>query len=333
MPSICKQQGVALRALLLPLLLIVGCAKATPVTVKKAERRATEEIITGVNSGTVLAEQDTELAFGAVGRVATLHVSLGDTVKRGAVLAELENDDLKTTLAVATKEEQRLNSLKDVKAVSSSMIDQAKQTRSLAAVALEKTLIRAPFDGFIAELNIEVGQLAQITAVLPKPPVRLVDTTPRYIKVPFDEIDLVKIHEGTPARIKLLAARKAPFAGVVRRVIPYVSSVKEQDRTAEIEVTIEADTLLPVGASADVELILSKKDAALVVPTKSVLGDNTGRFVYALVGSRAVKKQIKAGITNFDVVEVLDGLTEEDLVIIPDDKNTITDGQRVALKG
>jgi HlyD family secretion protein len=311
---------------------VTGCTKSAPVLTKKAERKSIEEVITGVNSGTVLAEQDTELAFGSVGRVSALHISLGDTVKKGDVLAELENDDLKTTLSVALKEESRQNSLKDIKAVSSSEIDKARQVRSLATVALEKTFIRAPFDGFIAELNLEVGQLAQITAVLPKPPIRLVDTTTRYIKVQFDEIDLVKIKEGTRARIKLLASRSEPFEGVVRRVIPYISSIKEQDRTAEIEVTINASTLLPVGASADVELILNKKEGALVVPTKSVLGNSTGRFLYLFKDNKAIKTSIKAGITNFDQIEVLEGIGEQDLVIVPDDKNAIKDGQSVTIR-
>ena len=245
------------------------------------------------------------------------------------LIAELENADFKTALNVASREEARLTNLIKTNAVSTSSLDEARRVRSLAEVSLEKTLIRAPFDGFIAELNLEVGQLAQITAVLPKPPIRLVDTAPRYLKVQFDENDLIKIGEKTPARIKIHAARKEPFIGYVRRVIPYVSSVKEQDRTAEIELNVESAALLPVGASADVELILSKKDSTLVVPTKSVLGSSDGRFLFRFENNHAVKTFVKTGISNFDVIEVLEGVSENQKIIIPDDKNSIVDQQSV----
>ena len=130
----------------------------------------------------------------------------------------------------------------------------------------------------------------------------------------------------------MLANRKAPFEGVVRRVIPFVSSVKEQDRTAAIEVNVFTDQMLPVGASADVEVILSKKDNVLVAPPKSVLGSSQDRFVFILDNNKAKKVPVTTGITNFDMVEILSGLQEGDTVIIPDDRNSIKNGDAVTIR-
>ena len=327
-----KQNPAAIKLAAGLLFFLSACSHPIEVKTAKVTRSHIEDVITGVSAGTILAEQDTELAFGSVGRVSKLPVKLGDVVQKGQVLAELENDDLKTTVATSTRDFDRVHALKASKAISSTQLDDTERAKSIAAVALERTLIRAPFNGFIADLNLEVGQLAQITAVIPLPPIRLVDTAPRYVKVQFDEIDLVKIKEGIPARIKVLANRKAPFEGVVRRVSPFVSSVKEQDRTAAIEVNVFTDQMLPVGASADVEVILSKKDNVLVAPPKSVLGSSQDRFVFILDNNKAKKVPVTTGITNFDMVEILSGLQEGDTVIIPDDRNSIKNGDAVTIR-
>ena len=310
-------------------LFVVGCQSKIEVKVAPIQIGTIVDTVTGVNAGTVYAEQDTELAFGAVGRVQKLHVSLGDKVESGTVLAELENQDLKVTVETSARELARLQNLVTDHAVSKRDLDEAKRIAATASAALEKTIIRAPFSGFIAELNLEVGQLAQITAVIPKAPIRLVDTAPRYIKVQFDEIDLRRIKVGLPCRIKILAVSKESFSGQIRSVIEFVSSVKEQDRTAEVEVSIDSESLLPVGASADVEVILNKKENVMLVPARSVLGNKDNRFVYIYDNGKAKKLSIKVGISNFDQVEILEGLKTENLVIIPDDKNSLSDNINV----
>jgi multidrug efflux pump subunit AcrA (membrane-fusion protein) len=105
---------------------LVGCRQAPEVSVVRVERGEVEETVSGVNSGTVKAEQLAELAFGAVGRVKEVHADLGQRVQAGAVLAEIENGDLNSLLQVAKEELDRALTLEKSRAASRSNVIQAQ---------------------------------------------------------------------------------------------------------------------------------------------------------------------------------------------------------------
>lgn len=312
---------------------IVACKGAPSVQTTSARRMQVEAVVSSVTSGTVKAEQVAELAFGTVGRVKELNVKLGDTVKKGAILAQVENEDLLSRMKVAQEELERSLRLSQSKAISRSALIQAQGNYDSARTAYEKSIITAPYDGIIAELNLEVGQLSQITAIIPLALIRIVDLEPRYVRAEIDEVDLPKVSVGMPARVKVLAVRREPFQATVRKVVPFISSIREQDRTSEVELTLtDAPALLPPGASADVEVITAVKDNALTVVAKAVLGRGAQRYVYKLERSRAVKTPVTVGISSYAVTEILSGLSDGDTVIMPSDKVELRDGLAVSVK-
>jgi HlyD family secretion protein len=309
---------------------LLGCRKAPSVNVVKASRSQIEASVSGVTSGTVRAEKVAELAFGTVGRVRELNVELGDKVKAGAILAQVENQDLLSRLDVAREELERSKRLSRDNAMSRSNLIQAQGTYDAAVTAYEKSLIRAPYDGIIAEVNLEVGQLSQITAVIPLAPLRIIDVEPRYVRVEIDEVDLPKVRVGMPARIKILAVRREPFSAVVRKVVPFISSVREQDRTSEVELNVESEgVLLPAGASADVEIITETKQDVVALVTKAILGRGDDRYVFRIDGNVLRKTPIKIGIFGYTISEVVSGVREGDEVAMPSDKVELKDGLTV----
>lgn len=310
-------------------LFFVGCNQSTSVHLVKVTKGRIQEIVTGVSSGTVVAEKDAELAFGAVGRINILNVSKGDFVKKDSILAELENEDMKSAYHTAVSELERLSSLKGFSAISKTTLDEAKRSVAINKSALEKTIIKAPFDGFVADQSLEIGQLAQITAVIPAPPIRLIDSEPRYVSVQIDEIDLQKITINMPAIVKIPSVRREPFNGTVRRVIPYINSTKEQDRTALVEININTDMLLTVGASSDVEIILQSKNDILLLPARAILGQRKDKFVYSVENGRIHKIHVEVGISNYDSAEIINGLKEGDAVVLPDVNTALTEKLKV----
>jgi HlyD family secretion protein len=275
-----------------------------------------------------------ELAFGSVGRVQQLNVQLGDQVKAGEVLAQVENQDLASRLNVAREELDRSKRLSRDNAMSRSNLIQAQGAYDAAVTAYEKSLIRAPYDGVIAEVNLEVGQLSQITAVIPLAPLRIIDVEPRYVRVEIDEVDLPKVQVGMPARVKILAVRRRPFAAKVRKVVPFVSSVREQDRTSELELTVESEgVLLPAGASADVEVITETKEEVLALPSKSILGRGDERYVFRVDGDLLRKTPVKVGIFGYTISEVVSGVQEGEGVAMPSDKAELKDGLSIRRAG
>lgn len=311
-------------------LALVGCSKPVEVNGFEAVKTRVEATVSSVTSGSVDAEHEVELAFGAVGRVSVLNVKLGSKVKQGDILAELENLDLKQTLTKANSDLARAKTLLQSKVLASTESEEALKAQELAHANYEKSLIRAPFDGVVAEINLEVGQLSQITAVIPRALIRLVDLEPRFVEAEIDEVDLPKVTLDLPARVKILAVRREPFTATVRKVVPFVNAAREQDRTSQIELTIENEgVLLPVGASADVEILTEARDDVLAVPSRAVFGRGGRRYVFKLVGPKATKTPVEIGLSNYDRTEIKNGITLGDVVLTPRESAELVDGASV----
>ena len=193
------------------------------------------------------------------------------------------------------------------------------QSRIAAARAeLQRTVLKAPFAGYIAELNGELGEY-----VTPSPPgiatppaVDLVDTSCLYILAPIDEVDAPKIRTGMPARITLDAFPGKSFKGTVRRIAPYVLEAEKQARTVDVEAVfddpLEYKDLLP-GYSADLEIVLDIHPNALRVPTEAVL---EGKKVLLLRDGVIEERTIETGLSNWKVTEVKSGLSADEVVIV-----------------
>ncbi len=194
---------------------------------------------------------------------------------------------------------------------------------------LERTLLRAPFAGVIAEINGELGEFVTPSPVgIPTPPtVDIIDTSCLYISAPIDEVDAPFAKPGLPARISLDAFPDKAFPGEVRRVAPYVLDLERQARTVEIEAVIfdaENTGLLP-GYSADVEIILDSRDDTLRVPTSAVLPDETV-YVWDPDTGLIEQRGIERGISNWEYTEVISGLSEGEVLVTSIDRAGVADG-------
>jgi HlyD family secretion protein len=215
---------------------------------------------------------------------------------------------------------------------------QATEQRAAAAIELaerrlELAVLRAPFDGIVAELSIEVGEWSTPSPpALPVPAVLdVLDPTSIYVSAPMDEVDSARIRPELPARVSVDSHQGEHFPGHVHRVAAFVLDVEEQNRTVEIEVELDAATfaatLLP-GTSADVEVILETRDDVLRVPTSAVL---VGNRVLIVDGRRLAERQITVGIRNWDWTEVQAGLAEGEAVVVSLDRAEVRAGARATV--
>lgn len=122
------------------------------------------------------------------------------------------------------------------------------------------------------------------------------------------------------------------FPGKIRRIAPFVTEIEKQARTVDIEVdflTIPADALL-VGYSADVEVILERKENVLRIPTQAVRQNNR---VWLVDGDHRLSEQaIEMGLSNWSFTEIRTGLKEGDRVLISFDQDTLKAGTVVQPK-
>jgi len=204
--------------------------------------------------------------------------------------------------------------------VSESRIDAARAT-------LERTLLRAPFAGTVAEINGEIGEFVTPSPVgIPTPPaVDVVDSSCIYITAPIDEVDAPRVREGMPARVTLDAFRDRSFKAHVRRVAPYVIDTEKQARTVEVEAEIDelGDALLLPGYSADVEVILAERADVLRVPTRALI---EGKRVYVLEDGTVRSREVTTGIGNWEFTEVTAGIDAGARVVVSIDREGLADG-------
>ncbi|MCP4663245.1 MAG: efflux RND transporter periplasmic adaptor subunit [bacterium] len=205
----------------------------------------------------------------------------------------------------------------------------------LAAAELTRTVLRSPFDGVVAELAVEIGEYSTpAPPAVPVPPViDVIDPSSIYTSAPMDEVDSARIRPGQEVRITVDSHRGDEFAGRVVRVAPYVLDVEEQNRTVEIEVEFAdrdfAATLLP-GTSADVEVIIERREGVLRIPTASLL---EGQRVLELVDGRLRSHEVEVGLRNWDFVEVRAGLGEGALVVTSLEGSEVRDGAPAVAAG
>lgn len=199
----------------------------------------------------------------------------------------------------------------------------------VATAALQRTLLKAPFDGVIAEINGELGEFVTPSPVgVPTPPtVDLIDNSCLYISAPIDEVDAPAVRTGMLARITLDAFPDQDFPGHVRRVAPYVLEVEKQARTVEVEAEIdnpEKYDLMP-GYSADVEIILDTRVDVLRIPALAVID---GEKVLLLNEQDQVieERMIERGVSNWEYSEIVSGLDGSELVILSVDREGVEAG-------
>ena len=194
--------------------------------------------------------------------------------------------------------------------------------------SLERTMLIAPFNGVIAEIEGELGEYVTPSpvGVATKPTVDLIDSSCIYISAPIDEIDAPEVVSGMTARITMDAFGDQEFPATVRRVAPYVLDLEKQARTVEIEAVFDNpdQTLLP-GYSADIEVIIDRVENVLSIPTQLIMRDN---YVYVIDPETMTltKEQIEIGIGNWQYTEVTNGLSKDDQVVLSVDREGVKAG-------
>ncbi len=209
-------------------------------------------------------------------------------------------------------------------------VEQARAAVDLASRQEDLTVIRAPFDGIVADLSVEVGEFTTPSPPgLPIPPVLdVLDPGSIYVSAPMDEVDSASIHPGQPARVTFDSYPGRQFAGRVSRIAPFVLDREEQNRTVEIQVELDdpaAVRLLP-GTSADVEVLLEARENVVRLPTSALI---EGERVLVAENSVLAERKLGLGLKNWDWTEVRSGLAAGDLVVLSLDRPEVKAGAKV----
>jgi len=214
-----------------------------------------------------------------------------------------------------------------------SQIAQSKSRIAAAHAGLDRMVLKAPFDGIVADISGELGEYATPSPPgIPTPPaIDLIDDRCLFVSAPIDEVDAANIKAGQTVRITLDAIKGKSFAGRVKRIAPYVLELEKQARTVEVEVDFteppSAENLL-VGYSADVEIVHTRHENVLRIPTQTLL-EGKKVLLYKTDGVLE-ERTVTTGLANWEQSEITSGLTEGERIVLSLDQAGVKAGVKVA---
>ena len=274
-------------------------------------------------TGTLLADEEVELSFEGQGKIESILFNEGTHVNKGQVLAKLNDDDLQAQLVKLTLQlkllQERVDRQKVLlarEAISQESYDQLmtdlhsnEAEIKLIHVQIDKTEIRAPFDGIIGLRYISEGAYVDPSTHI----ARLIKIQPLKIEfaIPERYADLVKVGNELNFTIENSAENHSA------RVYALEPAVDPETRTLTIRALFpNKNAILLPGRFVSVQLVIREMKDAIQLPTEAVIPELGGEKVFTVVQGRAVSTPVVTGLRTPDNVEITDGLQPGDSVVV-----------------
>jgi len=302
-------------------------------------------------NGYVVAQVKAAVASKGTGRLEFLGVEEGDRVKKGTIIARLEDQDVlaalrqaEANLAVARADSQdaRLTLERQQRLHASNLASQAEldaaQARfarveatirsaqaavAAAEVAVENTRIRAPFDGTVLTKNADVGEVVAPFASSVNSRgavVTMADMNSLQVEADVSESNIIRVRPGQPCEITLDAYPDQRYPGVVHKIVPTADRAKATVLT-KVAFRSKDERVLPEMSAKVMFLSEEPKESAsanlpvLTVPLSAVTQRNGQHLVLTVVNERIFESPVSPGATLGDRIVIREGLAAGDKVV------------------
>jgi membrane fusion protein (multidrug efflux system) len=310
---------------------------SVPVQVAPVPRRSISQYLE--TNGTLEAENEVDIVARTTGPVTEINTEEGQFIRTNQVIARIDPREARNQVAISsvTRDEAKLafdraKSSWDEGLVSRETYDTALSKLNSSEAQLESadiqlayTEIRAPFDALVVTRNIKLAQYVTPGDTL----FRISDFTPLLCRIEVPEKDFPRVRVGQPAHLRVEAYPGNRFSANVSRLRPTVDA-STGTFTATLEV--EGQGKLRPGMFASVYLETDTHEDAIVIPRNALVLDSLGDTVYVKAGDLAERREVRLGLRSEDSVEVLEGLTEGELLIVVG-QDGLADGTPVSVIG
>ncbi len=184
-------------------------------------------------------------------------------------------------------------------------IDQAKKF-------VNDTAIYAPISGYVSERVADLGEYTNPNAPNTKI-ATILRTAILRLRVDVPEQSIGKVSIGQGVSLKVSAYPDRNFAGTITRILP---NVNVTSRTLTVEAEVESGGLLKPGLFATARIAQSKAEPTILVPVKAMRTDGGVTKVFVIQDGRAVEKLIQVGDTENDLIQVKQGIAENEKVAV-----------------
>jgi RND family efflux transporter MFP subunit len=248
-------------------------------------------------------------------RIVELNADEGATVKKGQVLARLDDADLASTVAEAQARERyaRAQNERTEDLVRKGFVSKAESDRTRSDLdAAEATVNRArsqqgfmsltaPADGLIIKRDGELGQFIPVGQAV----FYLSCCAPLRVSAEVDEEDIPRVRVGQKVVLRADALPGEILDGKVKEITPKGDPVA---RSYRVRIQLDTPERFKVGMTVDANLIVSERDNAMLVPTSAV---KDGAVWIVDEGHLLHKQKVKAGVTGAARTEIVEGLSPD----------------------
>lgn len=304
------------------------------VRVAQAGLRPMEQTLQVV--GTLAARDEAAVAAQVAGQLEKLSVDLGDRVAAGQELALIDTASYEALVrqsaanlararagaANAAQNLKRTRDLQKEQIASTSDLDQAiaeaeetqagvKSAEAADAIArlnLERSRVRAPFDGAIAQRLVTEGNYVAVGA----PIVRLVNTDPLRLRLDVPERESNAIRQEQEVRL-VVEGDANTYTGRLARIAP---AIRQSDRMLPVEADVPNPGTLRAGLFARAQIILNHSEEALSIPSNALITFAGLEKVVVVQDGKAAEKTVSTGRRGPDWIEITSGLKAGEPVVL-----------------
>ena len=308
-------------------------------TIEKAESRYLELIIDA--SGSVEAISSIEIKSKASGEILYLGAEVGDKVKKGDVLARIDQRTPSNTLSQAEADigvskvklnnaaaqlergrqlhagnsisDKAFEDIQELHSFAKAQLVRAEVYLENAKIALEDTLVRSPVTGKVITRQAEVGTvITSPTAAVGGGTLlmRMADLNKVRVRAYVDEVDIGKLSIGQEVSLKVSSYKDKEFLGYISKIEP-LASVNQNVTTFPVLIDIDnTEELLLLGMTAEVKIKVIDAKTNLTVPSGALRTRKNLKFVATLLGmsdesieSFLEERKDSEGFTKFIVIK------------------------------
>lgn len=309
-----------------------------PVHVMKVHKQQKQEQHNLI--GTIEINRQMKVGFKLAGKISRLAFEEGQQIQAGILLAKLDTTELRAqrekALENQTKAQRDLGRMEKLfrqKIVPESSLQDAQYAYNLSSAelkivedALKNSRITAPFTGRIIKKLAEEGEV-----VGPGTPIALLaEMDPILVKAAIPDHLIPKINVGDTAVTKVDWDSNKRFSGAIHRMESMADPVT---RTIRIEILVaNPNGTLKPGLMAQVEITRQDSESRIYLPLDAVIGFGKAPFIFVIQDLNAEKRGIKTGKVIKEEVEIIEGLSPGETVVISG-QEYLRDQQPVIIKG
>jgi len=260
----------------------------------------------------------------ASGKIIRLAIEEGDRVKQGQLIAKIDDEMLQLQLQNAEisiegqkNDDNRYTTLQKENAIAGVQVEKTKLGLRSAEVQkkqlqkqVRSTSITAPFSGVITKKMVDLGSVIGPGTQL----VELTDISSLKLTVSVPERDIMKFKLGQQVNVFCDIYGKKAFAGKVT----YINVQADKAHNFKVQITVKntgADQIM-AGMYGSVKLTNNQSKTGLAIPRKALVGSSKDPKVYVVQNGKAVLTSFTAGTSDGEFIEVVSGLTKNDVIVV-----------------